>query len=112
MEEVLRFLKTYEPWIYLLLAGTGLFAMRRMLSALQELRMAVFGLEKESAQRRFRSSLSIFVFVLLLGAAEFVLTAIVFPDFPNVQAVATPTADLLVTPTVTLPSLAVETPQV
>ncbi|MFN7037774.1 MAG: hypothetical protein ACK4SN_15550, partial [Bellilinea sp.] len=107
MEEVLRFLKTYEPWIYLLLAGTGLFAMRRMMAASQELRTAVFGLEKESAQRRFRSSLSVFIFVLLLGAAEFVVTAIVFPDFPNVQAMATPTADLLSTPTATLPPVAV-----
>lgn len=111
MEEVLRFLKTFEPWIYLILAGTGFFAMRRMLAALQELRTAVFGLEKESAQRRFRSSLSIFLFVLLLGASEFVLTAVVFPDFPNVQAMATPTADLLATPTATLSPVLVETPQ-
>lgn len=111
MEEVLRFLKTYEPWIYLVLVGTGLFAMRRMLAALQELRTAVFGLERESAQRRFRSSLSIFLFVLMLAASEFVLTTIVFPDFPNVQAMATPTADLLTTPTATLPPVSVEPPQ-
>lgn len=111
MEDVLRFLKTYEPWIYLVLVGTGLFAMRRMLTALQELRTAVFGLERESAQRRFRSSLSIFLFVLMLAASEFVFTTIVFPDFPNVQAMATPTADLLATPTVTLPPVSVETPQ-
>mgnify|MGYP005834647069 FL=1 len=111
MEDVLRFLKTYEPWIYLVLVGTGLFAMRRMLTALQELRTAVFGLERESAQRRFRSSLSIFLFVLMLAASEFVLTTIVFPDFPNVQAMATSTADLLAIPTVTLPPVSVETPQ-
>ncbi len=102
MEEVLRFLKTYEVWIYLVLAGTGLFTIRSMLAAFQELRTAVFGLERESAQRRLRSALSVFVFVLLLAVSEFMLTAIVFPDFPNVQAMATPTAELLITPTTTL----------
>ncbi len=109
MEEVLRFLKTYESWIYLLLAFVAFFALRRMFSALQELRSAVFGLERESAQRKFNASLSVFSFLVLLAAAEFLLTSIVFPDFPNVQALATPTVDLFVTPTATLGTFAIET---
>lgn len=109
MEEVLRFLKIYEPWIYLLLAFAAIFVLRRMFSALQELRTAVFGLERESAQRKFNASLSIFSFLVLLAAAEFLLASIVFPDFPNVQALATPTVELLVTPTATLGTFAIET---
>ncbi|MEN4011163.1 MAG: hypothetical protein AB1453_13750 [Chloroflexota bacterium] len=109
MDEVLRFLKTYETWIYLLLAFAAFFTLRRLFSALSELRTAVFGLEKESAQRKFNASLSVFAFLLLLAAAEFVLTSIVFPDFPNAQTLATPTVELLLTPTATLGTFAIET---
>ena len=113
MEEVLRFLKTYDLWIYLLLGGAALLALRKLIISWQEWRASVFGLEKESAQRKIAAALSVFILLGLFGTAEFVMTSIIYPDFPNTQTLATPTLELLVTPTTTLsPLVAVtSTPQ-
>ena len=110
MEEVLRFLKAYEIWIYAVLAGAALLAIRKVLLAWGELRMAGYGMEKESAQRKLSSGITLLIFILLFGAAEFIMTSVVFPDFPNVQTIATPTVELLVTPTVTLGPIVFTTP--
>jgi hypothetical protein len=110
MEEVLRFLKTYEIWIYAILGFAALLALRQLLIAWEEMRMAIFGLEKESAQRKLSGAVTLLVFILLFGAAEFIMTSVVFPDFPNVQSLATPTVELLVTPTITLGPIAFTTP--
>ena len=102
MKEILRYLKSYEVWIYAVLGLGLLLSLRHILLALHEWRISVFGLEKETAQRRLGGALPIFVFLCVLAIAELVMTSVVFPDFPDVQSLATPTVDLLSTPTETL----------
>ncbi|MHB0924589.1 MAG: hypothetical protein ACYC6H_00280 [Bellilinea sp.] len=102
MEEVLRFLKTYEAAIYVILGLVALWTLRKMATAWKELRSSQFGLERESAQRRFNNSLTGFAFLLLFGISEFIMVSIVYPDFPNTQVLSTPTLNILATPTVTL----------
>lgn len=100
MDEILRFLKDAEPWIYGILLLAGLLTLRRLIKSWQELQTTLFGLEKENAQRRFTNSLTIIILLFILGMAEFAIASIVFPDFPRAQSLATPTIELLSTPTV------------
>ncbi len=100
MAEVLNFLKSAEPWIYIILAAAGLLVLRKLIQAWQEWQGTVFGLEKEHAQRKLTGSITILILLFLLGIAEFATASIVFPDFPAAQAVATPTIEFLATPTI------------
>ena len=109
MQEILRYLKTFEIWIYAVL-GLGLvMALRHIFLVLHEFRLSVFGMEKESAQRRMAGALSLFTFLLVLLIAEFMMTSVIYPDYPDVQSLATPTVDLLATPTETLPPVLLPT---
>ncbi len=99
MDEILRFLKNAEPWIYGILLLAGLLTLRRLIGSWQEMQTTVFGLEKENAQRRFTGSLTVLILLFMLGMAEFATASIVFPDFPRAQSLATPTIELLATPT-------------
>ena len=112
MEEVLRFLKTYEIPIYIIIGVGALWILRKMAVAWRELRSSLFGLERENAQRRFSSGLTGFAFMVLFAISEFILVSIVYPDFPNTQTLPTPTLQILATPTVTLQPAAVTTPTV
>lgn len=99
MDEILRFLKNSEIWIYAVLFLAGLLTLRRLIKSWQEMQATVFGLEKESAQRRFTASLTVLILLFMLGMAEFAAASIVFPDFPRAQSIATATIELLATPT-------------
>ncbi|MCS6906580.1 MAG: hypothetical protein RML93_01705 [Anaerolineales bacterium] len=102
MQEALRFFQTYELWIYLLLGLVGLFYLRKFLMAWNELKGAIFGLERESAQGRLNQAAAMLVLILSLMLAEFILTSFVLPSFPAAFPLFTPTVNLLATPTVTL----------
>jgi hypothetical protein len=95
MEDLLRILQTFEVWIYALLGVVGLITLRRVLQFWQEYRSAVFGLERESAQRRFNAALSALILVGLFGVAEFVLVSFVSPNVAGMPSLATPTMELL-----------------
>lgn len=110
MEEVLRFLKSYEVVIYVILGLVALWMLRKMANAWRELRSTLFGLERENGQRRFNSSLTVFAFVLLFAITEFIMVSIVYPDFPNTQVLPTPTLQILATPTITLQPVQDTTP--
>ncbi len=112
MDDILHFLKNAEPWIYLILAVVGLLTFRRLIKSWQEWQATMFGLERENAQRRFAASLTVLILLFLLGVAEFVTASIVFPDYPLAQSIATPTIELLVTPTLVLQAESVATPTV
>ena len=112
MEEVLRFLKTYEIPIYIIIGLGALWILRKMAVAWRELRGSLFGLERENAQRRFSSGLTGFAFMVLFAITEFILVSIVYPDFPNTQVLPTPTLQILATPTVTLQPVTATTPTV
>jgi len=103
MEEVLRFFRAYEVWIYLLLALVGLFYVRKFVISWQELREAAFGLEREKAQARLNQAASVLVLLFAMAITEFVLVSFIAPAVPGAIPLLTPTLDLLATPTTTLP---------
>lgn len=98
MEELLRFLKQYEVWIYALLGVVAVIYFRRLLKDWQDWRSSTFGLERESAQRRLSASLAVVVLVFLLAAVEFVLVSFVAPVYPSVNVLSTPTVNVMTTP--------------
>jgi hypothetical protein len=104
MEEALRFFRTYEIWIYLILGLGGFYYLRKFILAWQELRGAAFGLERDSAQARLNAAASILVLLLTIVVIEFVLVSFIAPAIPGAVPLLTPTLDLLATSTVTLPA--------
>ncbi len=107
MEELLRFLATYEIWIYILLGIGGVICLRRLITAWEEWHSTVFSLEREGAQHRFNVALSLMVVLALLGVSEFVLVSFVVPLHPQTFTVATPTMNSLTTPVVAVSELGV-----
>jgi hypothetical protein len=103
IEEALSFARAVETWIYVFLGILGLFFVRRFIQAWSELRGAVFGLERESAQGRLNQAASALVLLLSLAVIEFVLVSFIAPQFPGASPLPTATLNLLATPTTTLP---------
>jgi len=105
MEELLLFLTKYEVWVYVLSALIGLVYLRKLIIALRDWRAALFGMERESAQRRFSTYLTLFLLIMLTAGLEFSLVSFVVPNLPAKKGLLpTATLDLLITPTVTLPA--------
>ena len=102
MEEALRFFRTYEMWMYVILALVGLVYVRKFILAWEELRRAAFGLERESAQSSLNQSAGMLVLLFLMAVAVFILVSFVAPNFPASNPLLTPTMDLLASPTTTL----------
>jgi hypothetical protein len=102
MAEILHFLQAYEIWIYILVAVVGLIYIRKLLIAWQEWRSSLFGLERENSQRRLGTAMTIIILLGMLGLVEFAIVSFVAPLYPQVNEIATPTIDLLVTPSGTL----------
>jgi hypothetical protein len=102
MNEIFRFLKANEVWIYVLLGLVGLISLRKFILALREWQGTIFGLERDNAQRRLNESASVLIILILIGAGEFLFNSFVFSTIPDVQVLATETLTVLTTPTVTL----------
>jgi hypothetical protein len=102
MQEILRFLITYEVWIYIILGVVVFTYLRKLILAFQDWQSSVFGLEKEISQRKFSAALTFVGLLVFLGFAIFVMVSFVAPTYPSLFTLATPTLDLLATPTVTL----------
>lgn len=102
MEEALRFFRTYEMWMYVILALAGLVYVRKFILAWEDLRRAAFGLERESAQSSLNQSAGMLVLLFVMAVAVFVLVSFVAPSFPASNPLLTPTMDLLASPTTTL----------
>lgn len=102
MEEALSFVRAFEVWIYLILGIGGVFYLWKFVLAWQELRVAAFGLERESAQSRLNQATVMLVFILMITILVFVLVTFVSPSMPGANPLPTPTLDLLATATTTL----------
>jgi hypothetical protein len=63
----------------------------------------MFGLEKNIAQRKLSAALSLVFLLLLLAGGEFAVVSFVAPNYASLAVLPTPTLDLLLTPTVTVP---------
>jgi len=103
MEEAISFFRAFEFWIYAILGIGGLVYIRKFILAWQELHVAAFGLERDSAQARLNQSASMLVFILILAVMEFTLVTFIAPSMPGVSQLPTSTIDLLASPTTTLP---------
>jgi hypothetical protein len=105
MEVVLSYLQNYEGWIYGLLGIVALFYFQKLIFAWKDWQGTVFGLEREIAQRRFTSALTMLLLLALFVLMEFVIVSFVAPSYPQSLSLPTATLDLLATPTATLPAL-------
>lgn len=103
MEEVLKFFKDYEVWIYVFLGGLAFWQVRKFLLAWEELRGAAFGLEREAAQARLNQSATTLFLLLMMALAEFVMVYFLVPSAPIVVPLPSPTLNLLATTTSVLP---------
>lgn len=103
MEEALRFFKTYEAIIYLVLGALAIWEIRKFALAWEEMRGAAFGLERENAQSRLNNAAVKLVLILAMAMLEFVAVSFIVPTVPGAMPLSTPTIDLLATPSVTLP---------
>jgi len=102
MKDLLRFLDINELWVYVLTGAVGLVYLQKLVVAWQEWRGALFGLERENAQRRLGMALTVLILLGLIALAEFGMVSFVAPSIPELATLATPTMDLLATPTATL----------
>jgi hypothetical protein len=103
MGEVVHFLVDYEIWIYAILGLIGGIYLRKILLNWQEWRSAIFGLERDGAQRRLVTAVTVMVLLLVTAVAELFVVSFVAPAYPMVEMIPTPTLDLMSTPTPTLP---------
>lgn len=102
MFEFLKFLETYEVLIYIVLAIGGMFSFRWLFRSWREWRVAVFSLEREFSARRLGRSILISALLLVIFCVESFIASFVIPGLPADFFLATPTIDLLSTPTGTL----------
>jgi hypothetical protein len=102
MGDVVRFLVNSEGWVYALLGLIGIIYLSRLVSDWREKRSAIFGLEREGAQRRLVVSATIVVLLLVAAGAELFVVSFVAPSYPKIDMLPTPTLDLMTTPTATL----------
>jgi len=92
MAEVLRFFVQYEAVLYFVLGLGGIIYLYRFWLAWQEVRSAVYGLEREASRARLNQA-AIILFILLVGAIIiFMMVTFVSTAMPIV--LATPTLDL------------------
>ena len=105
MEEVLRFFRTYETWIYVGLGLLALWQIRKFAIAWDEVRGTLFGMERESAQARLNQAATMLVLLLLMAIVEFTVVTFVAPAVPGAIPLPTATLDLLATPQTTVPAI-------
>ena len=103
MEYVIKFLADFEVPIYLLLGIVAVIYLRRILISLEEKRTAIFGLEREAAQRKVTGAASILILVGLMTILEFVVATFLAGELSQAPTFSTPTIEVLTTPTTTLP---------
>ena len=64
MQQIVKFLSDYEIIVYLVIGIASVFAIRKLVLAINESKNSVFGLEKEFAQKKVATSVT---FIVLLG---------------------------------------------
>jgi hypothetical protein len=98
MEEAIRFFRTYEMWMYVILVLAGLIYVRKFILAWEELRRSAFGLERESAQSHLNQSAGMLVLLFMMAVAVFVVVSFVAPAFPGSNPLLTPSWQVLLLP--------------
>jgi hypothetical protein len=101
MEEILQFLTTYEIWLYAVLGWLGFYYIRRFFEAWGDLRIAVYGLERETATRRLVTAATMLFIIALIALSIFSLVSFIAPAYPRSVSIATQTIEPLATGTIT-----------
>jgi hypothetical protein len=107
MENLLSSLDRYEVIFYAVIGFAMLIIARKLFLTWKDWSIALFGLEKEYAQRKINQQITALIFCGLLGVGLFLVTTFLSPAVPGVQQLATPTVDLTSQPT-----LEIVTPEV
>lgn len=97
MEDLLRFIANYEIGLYVIFGIIILINAKRLFDAWVDLRSANFGLEKEVAHKKIRSSITVIFLLLLFSISNFILVSVASIRVPGISRVATPTIDLVAT---------------
>lgn len=98
MEDAILFIEANQSWIYLVLVLLIVVYAWLVMQAYQELRAAVFGLERERAITRLTRSGAMLALVLSGLLATFVITTFAGPAIPPaLRPTALPTVSLLAT---------------
>ncbi|HWQ47247.1 MAG TPA: hypothetical protein VN376_10285 [Longilinea sp.] len=97
MQSLLQFLTAAEPFIYIVLGIMGVVYLRRLFYAINDWRLAIFGLEKEMAQRSMASAFTGLGLIAVFLIAEVTVVSILSVRYPLLTSLATPTANLLST---------------
>lgn len=97
MEELLRFIANYEIGAYVICGLVIIFNLKGVLEGMVASRKASFRLEKEVAQKKLRSSITIISLFTLFGISIFILVSVASLRFPGISRIATPTVDVLAT---------------
>lgn len=105
MTEILDFLIEFEIWFYIILGFISLIFFSRLFKAIGNWREAAFGLERDFAQRKFRSALSILLLIFILIVGEFFFVTYSSSLLPDQATLATPTIDILASPSPTNPTV-------
>lgn len=114
MQEIIVFLSEIELLIYFVLGAITVLYIRRLFIDINTYRTAIFGLEKEIAQRKISKTVTILVLLLMLIILEFSIVTFIKPELPQVPSYAkledteTPTPSL--TNTGPVPTDATKTP--
>lgn len=94
MAEALRFFVEYEAVLYFILGLAAILYIYRFWMAWQEIQLAIFGLEREAAQRRLSQAVVTLFLLLLSGVIVFSMVTFVATSLPAQNFLATPTLDL------------------
>lgn len=98
MEELLRFITDYEISIYVICGLMIVLNLKGLFEAISAMRSSTFRIEKEVAQKKLRNSITIISLFALFGLAIFVLVSVASVRYPGIARIATPTIDVLATP--------------
>lgn len=76
IRQLISILETYQRHIFIILGLLLLLYLRQFLVALDERHSSIFGLERETAQRRLNSALAMIVLIVLMAATEFIVISL------------------------------------
>ncbi|MCL5429210.1 MAG: hypothetical protein M1347_05325 [Chloroflexi bacterium] len=93
MAEVLRFFVQYEAVLYFVLGLGGIIYLYRFWLAWQEVRLAIYGLEREASRARLSQAAIILFILLVLAVMVFIMVTFVATTLPAQALLATPTLD-------------------
>lgn len=93
MAELLRFFVQYEAVLYFILGLGGIIYLYRFWNSWQEVRLAVYGLEREASRSRLNQAAVVLFFLLILAVFVFIMVTFVATTLPALSLLSTPTLD-------------------